>query len=120
MTLGEQQALIRSILRIFRNWNVGEELACQILGEPDVDLVARWRVEENSAPSCLVLERMAIVLMIHAGLRRLYREPERGYAWMQRPNMSFDDRTPIAMIVAGGDEALLRVKAYLDAETQPW
>lgn len=120
MTRSEQRALIRATLRIFRNWKVDEKLACRILGEPDAGQIQRWELDDQGSASEAVLDRMAIVLMIHAGLRRLYQEPERGYAWMQRPNMSFDDRTPIAMIAAGGDEGLLKLKLYLDAESEAW
>jgi hypothetical protein len=120
MTPEEESALVRATLRIFRNWKVGEELACRILGETDVRQLQRWELEDNGSASEVVLERMAIVLTIHAGLRRLYREPERGYAWMQRPNVAFENSTPIALIAAGGDEALLRLKFYLDAESEAW
>ncbi|MCV9940399.1 MbcA/ParS/Xre antitoxin family protein [Boseaceae bacterium BT-24-1] len=120
MTLLEERALIRAALRIFRNWKIDDAQACRILGELDVRQIQRWEVEDNESVSEAVLERMAIVLTIHASLRRLYREPERGYAWMQRPNVAFENSSPIALIATGGDEALLRIKFYLDAESEAW
>lgn len=120
MTHEEERALVRATLRIFRKWRIDDVLACRILGETDGLQLQRWRGENPDIPSEPVLERMAFVLTIHACLRRLYREPERGYAWMQRPNVAFENRTPIALIAAGGDEALLRIKLYLDALIEAW
>ena len=120
MTREEESALVRATLRIFRNWRIDDVQASRILGEPDRRQLQRWRLQDDGPPTEAVLERMAIILTIHASLRRLYREPERGYGWMQRPNVAFEDRSPIALIANGGREALLRLKAYLEAETQPW
>ncbi len=120
MTPEEKSALIRATFRIFCAWQIDDVQASRILNEPDWRQLKRWRLENAGAPTDGVIERMAIILTIHASLRRLYRDPERGYAWMQRPNIAFEDQSPIAMIAAGGDEALLRLKSHLDAEAQAW
>lgn len=120
MTREEQSVLVRATVRIFRSWKIDDAQACGIVGELDVRQFQRWEHGDSGTPSEAVLERMALVLTIHASLRRLYRERERGYAWMQRPNFAFEGRSPITLIVTGGDEALLRLKCYLDAENEAW
>lgn len=118
MTPQEQSALVRATLRIFGNWKVDDSQACRILGGADAVQVRAWQTGASYENSADMLDRMALILTIHTSLRVWFREPPRGYAWMHRPNMAFENLSPIELIETGEWAALLRLKAYLDACVQ--
>ena len=52
---------------------------------------------------------------IHKRLRYLFSDPERGYAWIGKPNDVFGGRSPADIMERGDMFSLARVHAYLDA-----
>ena len=53
-------------------------------------------------------------------LRIVFREPERGYAWIAKPNAAFGARTALEVMLNGELTDLMRVRRYLDAERGGW
>jgi hypothetical protein len=53
---------------------------------------------------------------IHKELRCLFSSPERGYAWIGKPNDAFGGRTPLEVMAQGDICSLARVHGCLDAE----
>jgi len=47
-------------------------------------------------------------------------DPDRGYAWVSKPNRAFGDRAPVEVMAAGDIFSLARVRALLDAERGGW
>ncbi|SDG45339.1 Protein of unknown function [Bosea robiniae] len=63
-----------------------------------------------------MVDRMALILTIHTSLRIWFRDPERSYGWMRRPNLTFDNLPPIQLIET--EAGARRLKAYLDASIE--
>lgn len=120
MTPEEESALVRATLRIFHNWKVDDAQACRILGLGDPGQFAGLRAGAFGDITADVLGRMVLILTVHTSLRIWFRNPARGYAWMHRPNALFANLSPIELIMTGDKAALIRLKAYLEAEIQAW
>ena len=116
MTPGEQQALVRATLQIFHNWKVEDAEACRILGLEDVGQIVGLRAGAFIEIPDDTLDRMALILTIHTSLRIWFRDPARGYEWMRRQNLVFDNLSPVELIKARA--GLHRLKLYLDASIQ--
>jgi len=57
---------------------------------------------------------------IHKALRMLFKEPERGYAWLRKDNAAFGGQSALSRMLAGELVDLAAVRAYLDAERGGW
>jgi len=57
---------------------------------------------------------------IHGALRILFREPERGYAWIRKDNEAFGGQSALERMTAGDMTDLAAVRDYLDAERGGW
>ena len=63
---------------------------------------------------------MAILMGIHKGLRYLFRDPARGYAWIREPNDSFGGASALSILLRGEMTDLLDLRGWLDAERGAW
>ena len=53
---------------------------------------------------------------IHKALRLVFREPQRGYAWIKAANTAFAGTSALKVMLGGELTDLMRVRRYLDAE----
>ena len=61
-----------------------------------------------------------MLMGIHKGLRYMFREPERGYAWMRKANRAFAGQSALERMLSGEIVDLAAVRFYLDAEVGGW
>ncbi|WP_374308994.1 antitoxin Xre/MbcA/ParS toxin-binding domain-containing protein [Methylocella sp.] len=99
---------------MFEKWKLTDAVACEILGGLPIRTYARWKTGEHGRIDRDLATRLSLLIGIHKGLRHLFTDPERGYAWVSKPNDVFGGRTPVEIMVAEG--GLARVRAYLDAD----
>lgn len=111
----EAAAMFRAVLNLFRHWRVGDEQAAVILDLPRRTF-ARWKAEGPGRLGRDARARLSNLLGIHKALRILFREPERGYAWVRAPNAAFGSRPALDVMLGGELTDLMRVRRYLDAE----
>src|SRR3546814_9167991 len=64
--------------------------------------------------------RLSNLMGIHKALRIVFREPQRGYAWIAAPNEAFGGSSALAVMLGGELTDLMRVRRYLDAERGAW
>ncbi len=64
--------------------------------------------------------RLSNLMGIHKALRIIFREPQRGYAWIKKPNAAFTDKSALEVMLGGELTDLMRVRRYLDAERGTW
>jgi hypothetical protein len=115
----EGAALFRAVLNLFRHWGVSDEQASMLLDLPRRTL-ARWKAGEIGRIGRDGRARLANLIGIHKALRLLFREPERGYAWIKAPNAAFGGRSALEVMLGGELTDILRVRRYLDAERGGW
>ena len=98
IAFSELGGFIDQPVRTYRRWKAGD------LGRIDRDGKAR----------------LSNLIGIHKGLRIVFREAQRGYAWIKAPNSAFGGRTALAVMLGGELTDLMRVRRYLDAERGGW
>ncbi|MCC6863957.1 MAG: DUF2384 domain-containing protein [Rhodobacteraceae bacterium] len=113
ITQEEAAALARTTVNLFRAWQLSDLEARLLLSDMAQRTWARWK--EGSIDRDL-RARMAILMGIHKGLRYLFREATRGYAWIRKPNQNFGGQTALDIMLRGEITDLIDVRSYLDAE----
>jgi hypothetical protein len=115
----EAAAMFRAAANLFRLWSVNDEQAAVLLDLP-VRSYRRWKAGEIGRIDRDRRARLSNLLGIHKALRIVFREPQRGYAWVQAANDAFGGRTALNVMLGGELTDLMRVRRYLDAERGGW
>lgn len=120
ITAQEADAMARAAIRLFERWKVSDAEAREILGGLAARTYARWKAGEPGRIDRDLATRLSLLMGIHKGLRYLFSEPERGYAWVRKPNRAFGGRSPVDIMAQGDIFSLARMRSYLDAERGGW
>lgn len=120
VTATEAEAMARAVLKLFEKWKLGDGTAREMLGGLAARTYARWKAGDPGRIDRDLATRLSLLMGIHKGLRYLFADPERGYAWISKPNDAFGGRTPAEVMGQGDIFSLARVRAYLDAERGGW
>jgi hypothetical protein len=120
VTQAEAAAMLRAAFNLFRLWQVGDTQAKILLGQPSPSTFYRWKRGEIGTVPHDTVWRLGDLMGIHKALRYLFTEPERGYAWISRPNAAFGGRSALDRMLAGAPGDITAVRAYLDAERGGW
>ncbi len=119
ITDDEAAAMFRATVNLFRLWSVTDEQAAILL-----DLPVRSYRRSKAGEICRFdrdrKARLSNLVGIHKALRIIFREPQRGYTWIQVPNAAFADRTALEVMLGGELTDLMRVRRYLDSERGGW
>ena len=115
----EAAAMFRAALNLFRHWQITDEQAATLLDLP-VRTYRRWKAGQPSRITRDGKARLSNLIGVHKALRMIFREPQRGYAWIKAPNAAFGDRTALDVMLGGELTDLMRVRRYLDAERGAW
>ena len=116
ITDAEAEALARAVVNLFRVWSVTDSEACILLGNMSPGTWTGWQRGEFGIITGECRHRMATLLSIHKGLRHLFVDPKRGYAWMRKANAAFDNASALDVMLRGEASDLARVRDYLSAE----
>lgn len=120
ITEAEAAAMARATTRLFEKWQLPDGAAREILGGLSARTYARWKTGEVGRIDRDLATRLSLLMGIHKGLRYLFSEPSRGYAWVKKPNHAFAGRSAADVMGQGDIFSLMRVRAYLDAERGGW
>ena len=119
VTDGEATAMFRAAINLFRLWSVTDEQAAVLLDLP-VRSYRRWKAGEIGRIDRDGKARLSNLMGVHKALRIVFREPQRGYAWIQASNSAFGGQTALAVMLGGELTDLMRVRRYLDSERGGW
>jgi hypothetical protein len=115
----EAGAMFRAALNLFRLWGITDEDAAVLLDQP-LRTYRRWKAEGPGRMSRDGKARLSNLMGIHKALRIIFREPQRGYAWIKAANSAFGGRSALDVMRGGELTDLMRVRRYLDAERGGW
>lgn len=115
----EAQALFRAAVNLFRLWGITDDQSATLLDMP-VRTYRRWKAGEYGRTSRDARARLSNLIGIHKALRIVFKEPQRGYAWIKAPNTAFGGRSALDVMLGGEITDLMRVRRYLDAERGGW
>lgn len=116
ITHDEANAAARAIVQLFRRWRLSDRQACEILGGISQRTWARWKAGRLGRINRDLATRLGMLVGIHAALRTMFTDKDRGYAWVSRPNDLYDGRSPAEIMADGSMFALARVYKYVTAE----
>lgn len=116
----EASAAARAVIKLFEKWGVTDAVAREILGGLSARTYARWKAGDHGRIDRDLATRLSLLMGIHKGLRILFTQAERGYAWVSKPNDIFGGRTPVEIMAEGSIFSLARIRSYLDAERGGW
>ena len=119
LTDQEGGALFRAATNLFRLWQITDENAATLLDLP-VRTYRRWKADGPGRLDRDTKSRLSNVIGIHKALRIMFREPQRGYAWIKAPNDRFNHASALDIMLGGELTDLMRVRRYLDAERGGW
>ena len=111
--------MFRAALNLFGLWNMTDEQAAILVDLP-LRSYRRWKAGEIGRIDRDGKARLSNLMGIHKALRIIFREPQRGYAWVKSPNETFGGKTALAVMLGGELTDLMRVRRYLDAERGGW
>jgi hypothetical protein len=119
ITEAEAAAMFRATVNLFRLWGLTDEEAAVLLDQP-VRSYRRWKAGEIGRIDRDAKARLSNLMGIHKALRLIFREPQRGYAWIKAGNEAFGGRSALDVMLGGELTDLMRVRRYLDAERGLW
>lgn len=120
VTDAEAGALARATVNLFRAWDLTDAEARTLLGGMAARTWARWKDGEIGRIDRDLRMRMAHLMGIHKGLRYLFKDPARGYAWVRKPNAAFDGSSALDIMLRGELSDLALMREWLDAERGAW
>ncbi|MBN9598774.1 MAG: DUF2384 domain-containing protein [Afipia sp.] len=118
ITSVEAEAMARAVVNLFKKWKLGDSVAREVLGGLSAEIYERWKVGSSGQIDRDLATRLALLMGIHKRLRLLFSNPERGYAWINRPNEVFGGRSPAEIMGRGDMFSLATVHVYLDADCE--
>ncbi|CAN7222762.1 MbcA/ParS/Xre antitoxin family protein [Bosea sp. LjRoot237] len=119
ITEAEAAAMFRAAVNLFRLWGLTDEEAAVLLDQP-VRSYRRWKAGDIGRLDRDTRARLSNLMGIHKALRLIFREPQRGYAWIKAGNEAFSGKSALAVMLGGELTDLMRVRRYLDAERGLW
>ena len=120
ITDDEAAALARTTVNLFRAWDLTDVEACTLLGGMSPRTWARWKSGQIGRIDRDLRMRMALLMGIHKGLRYLFRDPDRGYTWIRKPNAAFEGRSALDVMMRGEITDLIDMRNWLNAERGAW
>ena len=119
VTDNEAAAMFRASLNLFGLWQITDEQAAVLLDMP-VRTYRRWKAGDTGRMGRDLKARLSNLMGIHKALRLIFREPERGYAWIKAANDAFAGNSALQVMLGGELTDLIRIRRYLDAERGAW
>jgi uncharacterized protein (DUF2384 family) len=116
----EAGALARTTVNLFKVWNLADAEACTLLGGMSPRTWARWKEGVAGRIDRDLRMRMAHLMGIHKGLRYVFKEPARAYAWIRKPNAAFGGQSALDLMLRGEMSDLSAMREWIDAERGAW
>lgn len=116
----EVQAMQRAFVNLAARWGLTDDQAAVLLGGISVRTYRRWKAGELGHAGVDTAARLSNLIGIHKALRLLFKEAQRGYGWIKRPNDAFGEVTALDVMLRGQLTDLMRVRRYVDAMRAPW
>jgi hypothetical protein len=120
VTQAEAAAMLRAVFNLFGLWKVNDAQARILLGQPSPSTFYRWKRGEIKDVPRDTIWRLGDLMGIHKALRYMFVDPERGYAWVSKPNQAFGGKSALERMLGGAPSDITSVRNYLDAERGGW
>jgi uncharacterized protein (DUF2384 family) len=116
-------AAIRAFIRLVDLWELSEDEALYIIGEPGRSTYYRWKKMKTGHLSKDQLDRVSYLLGIFKSLEYLFpHHKESANQWIKKPNNApfLGGQSALEFILANGIAGMFQVRRYLDAQRGAW
>jgi hypothetical protein len=120
ITDAEAGALVRTTINLFNVWKLTDAQSCTLLGGLSGRTWSRWKDGVPGRIDRDLRMRMAHLMGIHRGVRYLFKDVSRGYAWIKEPNAAFGGSSALDIMLQGELSDLAVMREWLDAERSAW
>ena len=120
ITDSEAGALVRTTVNLFSAWKLTDAQATTLLGGLSARTWSRWKEGNAGRVDRDLKMRMAHLMGIHKGVRYLFKDVARGYAWIKAPNAAFGGKSALDIMLQGELSDLAVMREWLDAERSAW
>ena len=120
ITFPEAKAMLSTAFNIFDRWDISNEQARTLLGNPSERDFQMWKGSEIASVPTDTIWRLGDILGIHKALRYMFTESQRGYEWVKKPNARFLGKSALEVMLVGSQAHLSAIRNYLDAERGGW
>src|SRR5690606_28427820 len=113
MSADDRAAIVKALGRIAALWRLTNEEAAALAG---VNVRTWSRMKGGSYSGSLNQDqemRASLLVGLFKGLRLLFNGPLT-YEWPKRPNLGFDGRSPVALMVENGIPEMVRMRRHID------
>jgi Protein of unknown function (DUF2384) len=115
----EGEAMVRAALNLFGKWTLTTAQACAVL-DISASSYERWKQGRIGPLGADLKARLSNLLGIHAALRLIFTDAERGYTWIKAANAAFHSQSALDVMLGGYLTDIMRVRHYLDAQRGSW
>ncbi len=119
-TQDELRAMQRAVINLFDKWRVSDVDAAVLLGGIAAKTFRRWKEGDYGRVNRDLADRMSNLMGIHKALRIIFTNPAQAHDWIGSENKSLGDRTPLAIMMQGGMDDIVRIRRYLDSVRGGW
>ena len=112
----EAQALARTTVNLFGAWKLTDAQACILLGGLSEHTWVRWKEGKADHIDRDLRMRMAHLMGIYKGVRRLFNDATKGYEWLKAPNQAFGGQSALDLMLGGTIADLAAMREWLDSE----
>lgn len=116
----DANAALNGFFGIMDAWQISNEDARIILGQPSSSTFFAWRRGDKARLPPDTLRRIGYVAGIYKALQIVYSDHELADSWIKRPNRYFGGRAPLDRMRGGDVTDLAAVRSYMDAARAPW
>ncbi len=116
ITDNEAAALVRATVGLAARWGLTDHEARTLLGGLSKSTWTRWKQSKRPRVNRDLRTRMAVLMGIHKGLRYLFADPARDYAWIRKPNARCHGESALDIMLRGEIADLIGVRNLLDRE----
>jgi uncharacterized protein (DUF2384 family) len=120
ITDDEAGALARATINLFKSWGLSDAQSRTLLGDMSQSTWDRWKRGDIGRVDRDRKMRMAHLMGIHKGIRHLFNEPKRGYAWVKKENDAFEGKSALDVMLRGEMSDLESLRRWLNAERGVW
>jgi hypothetical protein len=113
---------LRAFFAVMKQWDIGNDQAMVLLGEPPKSTYFKWKRGDNPrvAQQIDLATRISHVLGIFKALEILYPQPELADRWIAQPNLAFGGESAMQRMMGGQITDLAYVRDYLDSVRAGW
>lgn len=120
ITDDEAGALARATVNLFKLWGLSDAQSRTLLGDMSQSTWNRWKRGDIGRVDRDRKMRMAHLMGIHKGIRYLFSDPQRGYAWVKKENAAFEGKSALDVMLRGEMSDLETLRQWLNAERGVW